>query len=84
MTDNEIQTLCECCWKPIIGEQFTIDELTMCEDCIKIKELVNELELQRMEAYYDTEYYKKRLRQLKAELDEAENKLKTIEELLKK
>jgi len=56
----------------------------MCEDCIKIKELVNELELQRMEAYYDTEYYKKRLRQMKAELDEYENKLKVIEELLKK
>lgn len=61
-----------------------MDELTMCEDCIKVKELANELELYRMEAYYDTEYYKKRLRQLKAELDEAENKLKTIEELLKK
>ena len=61
-----------------------MDELTMCEDCIKIKELVNELELQRMEFYYDAEYYKKRLRQLKAELDEAENTLKTIEELLKK
>ena len=60
-----------------------MDEITMCEDCIKIKELVNELELQRMESYYDTEYYKRRLRQLKAELDEAENKLKTIEELLK-
>lgn len=59
------------------------DNMT-CEDCIKIKELVNELELQRMEAYYDTEYYKKRLRQMKAELDEYENKLKVIEELLKK
>jgi len=61
-----------------------MEEITMCEDCIKIKELVNELELQRMEAYYDTEYYKKRLRQMKAELDEYENKLKVIEELLKK
>ena len=61
-----------------------MDEITMCEDCIKIKELVNELELQRMESYYDTEYYKKRLRQLKSELDECENKLKAIEELLKK
>ena len=56
----------------------------MCEDCIKIKELVNELELQRIESYYDTEYYKKRLRQIKAELDEKENKLKAIEELLKR
>ena len=61
-----------------------MEERTMCDDCIKIKELVNELELQRMEAYYDTEYYKKRLRQMKAELDEYENKLKVIEELLKK
>ncbi len=61
-----------------------MDELTMCENCIKIKELVNELELQRIESYYDTEYYKRRLRQLKTELDEAENKLKTIDELLKK
>ena len=56
----------------------------MCEDCIKIKELVNELELQRMEAYYDTEYYKKRSRQIKGELDEYENKIKAIEELLKR
>ena len=61
-----------------------MEERMTCEDCIKIKELVNELELQRMEAYYDTEYYKKRLRQMKAELDEYENKLKVIEELLKK
>ena len=61
-----------------------MEEITMCEDCIKIKELVNELELQRIESYYDTEYYKKRLRQIKAELDEKENKLKAIEELLKK
>ena len=61
-----------------------MEERMTCEDCIKIKELVNELELQRMEAYYDTEYYKKRLRQLKAEFDEKENKLKAIEELLKK
>ncbi len=61
-----------------------MDELTMCENCIKIKELVNELELQRIESYYDTEYYKRRLRQLKTELDEAENKLKTIDELLRK
>ena len=60
-----------------------MEEKMTCEDCIKIKELVNELELQRMEAYYDTEYYKKRLRQLKAELDERENKLKAIEELLR-
>jgi hypothetical protein len=34
LTDKEMQTLCECCWKPIIGEQYTIDELTMCEDCL--------------------------------------------------
>ena len=61
-----------------------MEERMTCEDCIKIKELVNELELQRMEAYYDTEYYKKRLRQIKTELDEAENKLKAIEELLKR
>ena len=61
-----------------------MDELTMCENCIKIKELVNELELQRIESYYDTEYYKRRLRQLKTELDESENKLKTIDELLRK
>ena len=54
------------------------------EDCIKIKELVNELELQRMEAYYDTEYYKKRLRQMKAELEAYKNKLKAIEEHLEK
>ena len=59
-------------------------EKMTCEDCIKIKELANELELQRIEAYYDTEYYKKRLRQIKTELDEAENKLKTIEELFKR
>lgn len=59
-------------------------EKMTCEDCIKIKELANELELQRIEAYYDTEYYKKRLRQIKTELDEAENKLKAIEELFKK
>ncbi len=61
-----------------------MEEKMTCENCIKIKELVNELELQRMEAYYDTEYYKKRLRQIKAELDDKENKLKAIEELLKK
>lgn len=61
-----------------------MEEKMTCEDCIKIKELANELELQRIEAYYDTEYYKKRLRQMKAELDEAENKLKAIEELFKK
>ena len=61
-----------------------MEERMTCEDCIKIKELVNELELHRMEAYYDTEDYKKRLRQIKAELDEKENKLKAIEELLKK
>ena len=60
-----------------------MEENMTCEDCIKIKELVNELELQRIEAYYDTEYYKKLLRQIKAELDEKENKLKAIEELLK-
>ena len=24
-------TLCECCWQPIDGEQFTVDELTMCK-----------------------------------------------------
>ncbi len=60
-----------------------MEEKMTCEDCIKIKELVNELELQRMEAYYDTEYYKKRLKQVKAELDECERKLKAIEELLK-
>ena len=59
-------------------------EKMTCEDCIKIKELANELELQRIEAYYDTEYYKKRLRQIKTELDEAENKLKAIEELFKR
>ena len=59
-------------------------EKMTCEDCVKIKELANELELQRIEAYYDTEYYKKRLRQMKAELDDAENKLKAIEELLKR
>lgn len=61
-----------------------MEEKMTCEDCIKIKELVNELELQRMESYCDTEYYKKRLRQMKAELDETENKLKAIEELLKR
>ena len=61
-----------------------MEEKMTCEDCIKIKELANELELQRIEAYYDTEYYKKRLRQIKTELDEAENKLKAIEELFKK
>ncbi len=61
-----------------------MEENMICEDCIKIKELVNELELYRMEAFYDTEYYKKRLRQIKTELDEAENKLKAIEELLKR
>jgi len=65
-------------------EENAMKEKMTCEDCIKIKELVNELELQRMEAYYDTEYYKKRLRQIKTELDEAENKLKAIEELLKR
>lgn len=27
-------TLCECCWKEIIDEEYTIDELTMCEDCL--------------------------------------------------
>jgi hypothetical protein len=61
-----------------------MEEITMCEDCIKIKELVNELELQRMEAFYDTEYYKNRLRQVKAELEAYKSKLKAIEELLEK
>lgn len=28
------EPLCECCWKPINGEQYTIDELTMCESCL--------------------------------------------------
>ena len=61
-----------------------MEEITMCEDCIKIKELANELELYRMEAFYDTEYYKNRLRQVKAELEAYKSKLKAIEELLKK
>ena len=61
-----------------------MEECTMCEDCIKIKELANELELYRMEAFYDTEYYKNRLRQVKAELEAYKSKLKEIEELLEK
>lgn len=55
-----------------------------CKDCIRIKELANELELQRLEAFYDTQYYKKRLSQIKLECDELEAKLKAIEEILKK
>lgn len=26
-------TICECCWKPIEGKSFTVDNVTMCEDC---------------------------------------------------
>lgn len=26
-------TVCECCWKPIEHEVFTVDDITMCEDC---------------------------------------------------
>jgi hypothetical protein len=37
-----------------------------------------------METFYDTEYYKNRLRQVKAELEAYKSKLKAIEELLKK
>ena len=32
MWDEEL-TLCECCWKPVYGNGFTVDDVFMCEDC---------------------------------------------------
>lgn len=54
----------------------------MCEDCLTIKEIENEKELLEIEHYYEIEYYKKRMIQLKKQLDEANKKLKAIEETL--
>ena len=31
--DEEIILICECCWKPIEGQPYTVDEVTMCEEC---------------------------------------------------
>ena len=37
--DEENVTICECCWKPIEGEQFEVDDVTMCSDCFDRIEL---------------------------------------------
>jgi hypothetical protein len=32
--DESGATVCECCWNIIVGESYTIDDVTMCESCL--------------------------------------------------
>lgn len=33
--DDEVKTICECCWKPIEGDPYELDGTTMCEQCFE-------------------------------------------------